>query len=72
MGKEELYARDTSAVTWRKSSKSVYRPECVEVADLGDGAVAIRDSNARERGDLRFTASEWAAFREGVRDGEFG
>jgi uncharacterized protein DUF397 len=45
--------------------------ECVEVAELGDGAVAVRDSNNPNRPDLRFTASEWAAFVDGVRDDEF-
>jgi Domain of unknown function (DUF397) len=64
MDKTELYARDISGVTWRKSRYSeVDMNECVEVAELGDGAVAVRD--------LRFTASEWAAFIDGVRDDEF-
>ncbi|MFD4972758.1 DUF397 domain-containing protein [Streptomyces sp. NPDC058424] len=32
----------------------------------------MRDSNNPETPALRFTAREWAAFRDGVRDGEFG
>ncbi|HEY3692643.1 MAG TPA: DUF397 domain-containing protein [Pseudonocardiaceae bacterium] len=72
MDKTELYARDISGVTWRKSRYSeVDMNECVEVAELGDGAVAVRDSNNPNRPDLRFTASEWAAFVDGVRDDEF-
>jgi hypothetical protein len=72
MDKTELYARDISGVTWRKSRYSeVDMNECVEVTELGDGAVAVRDSNNPGRPDLRFTASEWAAFIDGVRDGEF-
>ena len=72
MDKTELYARDISGVTWRKSRYSeVDMNECVEVAELGNGAVAMRDSNNLHRPDLRFTASEWAAFLNGVRDGEF-
>ncbi|MEU4092818.1 DUF397 domain-containing protein [Streptomyces sp. NPDC026673] len=72
--KAELYARDLSEARWVKSSKSSgpYRPDCVEVAELGDGSVAVRDSNNKDMPPLRFTASEWAAFRDGVRDGEFG
>jgi Domain of unknown function (DUF397) len=72
MRKAELYARDLAEARWVKSSKSGYLPECVEVADLGGGAVAIRDSNNKDLPPLRFTAQEWAAFREGVREGEFG
>ncbi|MDX3240024.1 DUF397 domain-containing protein [Streptomyces sp. ME03-5709C] len=70
--KAELYGRDLTEAHWVKSSKSPYRETCVEVAELADGAVAIRDSNDKDRPALRFTAEEWAAFREGVRDGEFG
>ncbi|MFB7459369.1 MULTISPECIES: DUF397 domain-containing protein [unclassified Streptomyces] len=70
--KAELYALDLSRTRWVKSSKSPYTSTCVEVADLGGGAVAVRDSNHRDLPPLRFTAEEWAAFRDGVREGEFG
>ncbi|MEU6012025.1 DUF397 domain-containing protein [Streptomyces sp. NPDC047453] len=71
--KADLYALDLSGAYWTKSSKSTaYPPGCVEVTDLGGGAVAMRDSNNPETPALRFTAREWAAFRDGVRDGEFG
>ncbi|MFJ2720076.1 DUF397 domain-containing protein [Streptomyces sp. NPDC087437] len=70
--KAELYALDLSQTRWVKSSKSPYSSTCVEVADLGGGAAAVRDSNHRDLPPLRFTAEEWAAFRDGVREGEFG
>jgi Domain of unknown function (DUF397) len=70
--KAELYGLDLTEARWVKSSKSSTQPYCVEVADLGGGAVAVRDSNHRELPPLRFTAEEWAAFRDGVREGEFG
>ncbi|MFG2301931.1 DUF397 domain-containing protein [Actinacidiphila glaucinigra] len=70
--KADLYARDLTEARWVKSSRSPYRETCVEVADLGGGAVAIRDSNNTDLPPLRFTAQEWTAFREGVREGEFG
>jgi hypothetical protein len=68
--KQALYARDLSGVQWRRSAHSI-DVECVEVADLGDGAVALRDSTDPTREPLRFTAAEWAAFTAGVRDGQF-
>ncbi|MFG2304233.1 DUF397 domain-containing protein [Actinacidiphila glaucinigra] len=73
--KAELYGLDLAEARWVASSHCPYggnRPQCVEVADLGDGAVAVRDSAHRDLPPLRFTAEEWAAFREGVREGEFG
>jgi hypothetical protein len=70
MDKQELYAMETTGARWRKSSRSLVL--CIEVASLDSGAVALRDSKNPARGDLRFTAEEWAAFREGVRDGELG
>ncbi|MFJ5530494.1 DUF397 domain-containing protein [Streptomyces sp. NPDC093261] len=70
--KAALYALDLTEARWVKSTKSTSGPYCVEVADLGGGAVAVRDSNNAELPPLRFTAEEWAAFRQGVREGEFG
>jgi hypothetical protein len=70
--KAQLYARDISGAAWRKSSRSeVDMNECVEVAFLDDGAVALRDSTSRSRPELRFTSREWSAFTAGVRSGEF-
>ncbi|XHM95864.1 DUF397 domain-containing protein [Peterkaempfera sp. SMS 1(5)a] len=64
---------DLSDVHWATSSyTNRWTKTCVEVADLGGGAVAVRDSDNRDLPPLRFTAGEWAAFRSGVRDGEFG
>jgi hypothetical protein len=68
--KTALYIRDVSGVQWHKSSHSI-EFDCVEVAGLGDGAVALRDSTDYTRAPLRFTAAEWAAFTAGVRDGQF-
>ncbi|MGH3774578.1 MAG: DUF397 domain-containing protein [Pseudonocardiaceae bacterium] len=73
MDKAALNARDLSGVQWRKSSYStvIEEFECVEVADLGNGAVAVRDSTDRTRAPLRFTAAEWSAFTAGIRAGQF-
>lgn len=57
---------------WRKSSYSGNQGgNCVEVADLPDGGMAVRDSKDPEGSTLVFTPAEWAAFTAGVKDGEF-
>jgi hypothetical protein len=43
----------------------------VEVADLPDGGVAVRDSKDADGPKLVFTRAEWQAFIGGVKDGEF-
>jgi hypothetical protein len=56
---------------WRKSSRSgPWTDNCVEVAFV-DGAVAVRDSKNPSGGVLVFTATEWDAFVNGAKDGEF-
>ncbi len=45
---------------------------CVEVGQLPDGVVAVRDSkDPRRRTSLVFTPEEWTAFLGGVKNGEF-
>ncbi|MEW2577189.1 DUF397 domain-containing protein [Streptomyces syringium] len=68
--KAESYSFDLSAAVWRKSSASGGEGNCVEVADLANGTVAIRDSKATEREPLRFSVTEWAAFRQGLITGD--
>lgn len=48
---------------WRKSSHSTGTNEnCVEVAPLSDGMVAIRDSKDPDGATLTFTSREWRMF----------
>lgn len=57
---------------WTKSSYSASNGSCVEVAALPEGGRALRDSKDNGSGPiLYFTASEWSAFKAGVRAGEF-
>ena len=56
---------------WVKSSLSFANGNCVEVADLGGGAVGVRNSRDPDGGTLVFTPGEWDAFIGGVRGGEF-
>lgn len=59
--------------TWIKSSYSgPTGGNCVEVAFLADGNVAMRNSRQPDGPALIFTRTEWDAFLGGARDGEFG
>ncbi len=65
-------ARDITA-SWIKSSYSgPTGGNCVEVAFLADGGVAMRNSRHPDGPALVFTRAEWDAFLGGARDGEFG
>lgn len=65
MGTDELVG-----VVWAKSSRSGNNGNCVEVAFLSEGNVALRDSKDPEGPVLRFNRGEWSAFVDGVVDGE--
>ena len=56
---------------WVKSSLSFANGNCVEVADLPDGQIGVRDSKDTAGPILRFTSDEWHAFLGGARNGEF-
>jgi hypothetical protein len=58
-------------VTWRKSARSGALGNCVELAALGDGDIAMRNSRFPEGPALVYTRAEMAAFLAGARDGEF-
>jgi hypothetical protein len=66
-----LAGRAMAGATWVKSSLSFANGNCVEVSDLPEGAVGVRNSRDREGLVLRFTPDEWRAFLGGVRLGEF-
>jgi hypothetical protein len=60
-----------SGLRWTKSSLSFANGNCVEVADLPDGGIGVRNSRNPEGAILRFTPGEWHAFLGGARNGEF-
>jgi Domain of unknown function (DUF397) len=62
---------EASGLNWVKSSLSFANGNCVEVANLLDGGVAVRNSRHSEGPILNFTPDEWHAFLGGVRNGEF-
>jgi hypothetical protein len=62
-------------LAWRKSSFSGSggaSSGCVEVANLPDGDIAVRDTKDRSRAAHRHSAPAWRVFLAGIRAGEFG
>lgn len=60
-----------SRVTWRKSRHSNPSGNCVEIAELPDGTVAIRNSRHPSGPALVCAPADFSAFLAGARDGEF-
>lgn len=56
---------------WRKSSVSNSQGACVELARLGGGEFAVRNSRHPEGPALIYTRAEISALIEGVKMGEF-
>jgi uncharacterized protein DUF397 len=64
-------AAAASSLLWRSARCSAN--SCVEVAEFGDGRVAIRDSKAGHSGPiLVFGRDEWRGFIAAVKADEFG
>ena len=64
-------AGDLAGARWRKSGRSSAQGNCVELAGLAGGGVAVRNSRDPEGPALVFTGAELDAFLGGVRDGDF-
>ncbi len=64
---------EVTGVQWVKSRRSgPTGGNCVEVAFLTDGQVAVRNSRHPGGPALVFSPQEWHAFVGGAKDGEFG
>ncbi|MFD9072528.1 DUF397 domain-containing protein [Streptomyces lasiicapitis] len=64
-------ASTIASVVWVKSRESNGTGNCVELASLPDGAVALRNSRFPEGPALVFTVAEVTAFVAGARVGDF-
>jgi len=64
---------EVTGARWVKSRRSgPTGGNCVEVAFLAGGQVAVRNSRHLDGPALVFTSQEWDAFVGGAKDGEFG
>jgi hypothetical protein len=62
--------RELNSIDWR-TSRSCAGGNCVQVGDVGDGSIAIRDSKNPGAGALIYTSSEWRDFLAGAKNGDF-
>jgi hypothetical protein len=70
-GGVHVRADELCRLTWRKSAASNPRGDCVEVARLASGDVAVRNSRDPHGPALVYTPAEIAAFLVGAKAGEF-
>lgn len=65
-------ANQLPVATWLKSQRSNPSGNCVELAELPEGAgIAVRNSRHPDGPALIYTVDEIAAFVLGARDGDF-
>jgi Domain of unknown function (DUF397) len=58
-------------VSWLKSRASNPSGNCVEMAQLPDGGIAVRNSRFPDGPALLYTRAEIDAFIQGAKDGDF-
>ncbi|GAB3219820.1 hypothetical protein GCM10027447_03360 [Glycomyces halotolerans] len=62
---------DTAAARWERTMREDGTPAALEIGYADNGMVALRMAEEPDGDILIYTPSEWQAFVEGVRDGEF-
>lgn len=63
--------RELPPLRWQKSRRSNPSGNCVEMARLPEGSIAVRNSRHPDGPALVYTVDEIAAFLLGARDGDF-
>ena len=66
-----MSATDLAGVAWRKSKRSGAVGNCVEVARLANGDIAVRNSRFPDGPALIYTQAEINALILGIKDGDF-
>ncbi|AKL69032.1 DUF397 domain-containing protein [Streptomyces goshikiensis] len=66
-----VVASEIPGAVWVKSSASIGNGNCVEVAALDGGGVAVRNSRFPDGPALVFTTAEIEAFVDGAKRSEF-
>jgi hypothetical protein len=66
-----VQASSITGVRWVKSGRSNQSGNCVEMAMLPDGSVAVRNSRFPDGPALVYTRAELTAFVGGAKDGDF-
>ncbi|WP_406387281.1 DUF397 domain-containing protein [Streptomyces sp. NBC_00887] len=66
-----ISAGSLEGVDWAKSRHSGPQGNCVELAALPDGDVALRNSRDPQGPALIYSREEISAFLHGVKEGEF-
>jgi Domain of unknown function (DUF397) len=66
-----MSAGELPTLAWQKSRRSNPSGNCVEMAALPDGGVAVRNSRHPNGPALIYTIDEIAAFVQGAKDGDF-
>jgi hypothetical protein len=69
--KNGISATQLPGVTWQKSRRSNPSGNCVELAPLPGGGIAMRNSRDPNGPALIYTPDEITAFILGARDGDF-
>ncbi|HEU0089080.1 MAG TPA: DUF397 domain-containing protein [Pseudonocardiaceae bacterium] len=69
--RKDMATSGVPEVTWRKSRRSNPSGNCVELAGLSGGGIAVRNSRHPRGPMLSYPRAELAAFIQGIKDGEF-
>ncbi len=64
-------ADNLNGLSWRKSQHSSPQGNCVEIAALPFGQVAVRDSHEPTGPTLTFAKAEWRALTNRAKEGYF-